>query len=467
MPADGSASSQKGVRICENGSYFCKRDRNKAGTISIYTFDKAKRQTVPVGDTGECSPEGEAIDAAKLGRIELALARFVVTNVEAVVREHEGITKVDMHVKECLNMYSLAREAFHADVIRKVEDLLAKTEAGGDDPDLIVALRFQVKCARLAARKERTHHRFVMDNVAKAWPNGDGPKVSAMELPEQRHFVKVMRGIGYADSTIDMMVRITRGSMHHCHRDGRLLYPPPAPMPKKAWQIKSDEDDVVAYTLDEMVALFDAAARMETWWRYMNLSTHAPRLMTIIEAAWLQFSIGKGEEFRWKLNPPGKRRTSKRRPVIPLCPSLAAEMRTWRRDAVRVVSDGKGNAIEGAMMFTSIRNAAGIKRGSAKSVRKFVRTWLTICGVPEAIADWFVGHADEGSETGQTHYKDKRPEYMAEVVAALEKLYEILRFRVSKRRIAGGKAIDEDQPTIDDLLAALRVNGVAKLIVAA
>ncbi len=152
----------------------------------------------------------------------------------------------------------------------------------------------------------------------------------------------------------------------------------------------------------------------------MNLSSHAPRYMTIIEAAWAQFTIAKGEEARWKLNPAGKRRTSKRRPTIPMCPSLAAEMRTWKRDAARVVSDGKGHAIEGAQMFEGIRKAAGIRRGSAKSVRKFIRTWLAVCGVPDAIADWFVGHDDDGSDTGD-FYKDKKPEYMIEVVMALEK----------------------------------------------
>jgi integrase len=288
-----------------------------------------------------------------------------------------------------------------------------------------------------------------------------------MEQAEQRHFVKVLRGLGFADSTIDQQIRMTRGAMHHCARESKLLYEVPPALPKKEWEIRSDEDDIVAYKLPEIIALFNAAAKRETWWRFMNLATHAPRTMTIIEAPWIRFTIGKDEEPRWNLNPPGKRRTSKRRPIIPLCPSLVAELRSWKRDAVRVVSNGKGSAIERGTIFASIRKAAGIKRGSAKSIRKFVRTWCAVNGVPETMADWFMGHADEGSETGQEHYKDKQPEYMAAVVGALEKLYDTLRDQVSGRRFAGGPEIEEDQPTIDDLLKSLRGSGVSKLFATA
>ena len=440
-------------RLAENGAYFCKRDRNKLGTIGIYTCKG--RQTVRVADANTRDPS----------EAELALARYVLTNVEALVRERKGCKQVDMRLKECMNIYAIARGAFHDEVIKRVELVLARAIEKGDAAARIAAITFQVKRARQCAKKERVSLAFTIRNIEKVWP-GAGPTVSGMEQSEQRHCVKVLRGIGYADATIDLMIRMIRACMHHCANEKLLLLPVPLPLSKKEWMIKSDEDDddIVAYTIDEMVALFDAAAQQETWWRYMNLSTHAARVMTIIEAPWINVTVGANELHRWKLNPPGKRLTSKRRPRIAMCATLAAEMRTWKRDAARIVSDGYGHAIEGSQMFDGIRKAAGIKRGSAKSIRKFIRTWLAVNGVPETMADWFMGHADEGSETGQDHYKDKQPGYMGEVVAALEKLYGVLRERVTKRRIAGGLDILEDQPTMDDLLRSLRDSGVTKMI---
>ncbi len=89
-----------------------------------------------------------------------------------------------------------------------------------------------------------------MKNWLEVWPQGkDEPRVSEMELPKQRHFVKVARATGYADNTIDLMVRITRAAMHYCDKDGRLLGPVPSALSKKEWMIKSDDDeDVVAAT---------------------------------------------------------------------------------------------------------------------------------------------------------------------------------------------------------------------------
>lgn len=448
-----TADTGEPQRLAENGAYFCKRDRNKAGTIGIYTCKG--RQTIRVASADTRDPQ----------EAELALARYVLTNVEAMVREGKGITKVDLHLKECLNIYAIAREAFHNEVVKKVQGLCDKAEAEGEHADKISTLRFQIKRAKDAARKERANLALVLKNLERVWPDGD-KKVSEMDQVQQRHAVKVLRAVGYADSTIDLFSRITRGSMHYCQSEGRLLLPVPAALSKKEWMIKSDEDDddIVAYTIDEMVALFEAAAQQETWWRFMNLSTHAARVMTIIEAPWSNVTVGANELHRWKLNPPGKRRTSKRRPRIAMCATLAAEMRTWKRDAARIVSDGRGHPIEGAQMFDGIKRAAGLRRGSAKSIRKFIRTWLAVNGVPETMADWFMGHADEGSETGQDHYKDKQPGYMGAVVAALEKLYEVLRERVTKRRIAGGLDIMEDQPTVEDLLRSLRVTGVTKMI---
>lgn len=453
MPADGSSA---GTRICENGSYFCKRDRNRAGTISIYTCKG--RQTVRVADAKTCDP----------AEAELALARFVLTDLEAQKRDRSGITARDMLVQEILSIYFIARQKFQAGVIETLEKKIA-VSAIANDTALHGALVAQLPRAREAARQEQNTLRSIMESVSKCW-EGDGPKASGMDKTGQLDYVAAMRKIGYADSTIRVwLVRIFT-AMNHCLEEKRLLAMPKRVRAEK-WTIKEEEDaDVVVYNLQELAALFNASAGTPRWWKYMNLSTHAPRPMTIIEATWLQMDLSDDDAPRWKLNPPGKRLTKKRRPRIPLCPSLAAELRAWPRDHTRVVTNGKGSAAKTHLLFKRIKMAAGITRGSAMTMRKTIRTWLAVNGVPEAIADWFVGHADEGSVTG-AFYKAKLPEYMAAAVAALEKLYDALRPLVNRPFAGAGAAITEDQPTPgahgEALWAGLRVNCVARNFITA
>lgn len=387
------------------------------------------------------------IDEAKKLRIQLALDVFVTGNTEAAVREMEGITKTDMFVKACLKAHSLARTVFHAEEVKRIEALAAKATV----PEKALNLQFQAERARTSGAHEGKTIASVRANFEEVWPNEDGPTVSKFEAPLQKKFIKAMRKTGYADNTIAMFLSYIFAAISHCDGEGLLLLKVPKRLRKDKWAIATDEErDVQACTLEEFGKLMATAAEREEEWRYMHCEISGARSNTIAEAVW-ECIEGLGTRTpRWRLNPPGKRLTKKRRPVIAICPTLAAEMLTWERDSYRIISDGNGNPVNsGPQLFIRIRDRAGLPHVTAKSLRAFIRTWLMLCGVPDAIADMFVGHADEGSVTGRKFYKVKDPKYQQAVMVALEKLYQAIRPMVPRPI-----AIPSKQPTLT-LVSAL------------
>jgi len=75
-----------------------------------------------------------------------------------------------------------------------------------------------------------------------------------------------------------------------------------------------------------------------------------------------------------------------------------------------------------------------------------VRTYLAEHGVPDAEADVFMGHREEGSATGR-RYKHRRPEYLHSVAEAIEQLYAEID-ELLKRSFKGREKVD--QPLPDD-----------------
>ena len=122
---------------------------------------------------------------------------------------------------------------------------------------------------------------------------------------------------------------------------------------------------------------------------------------------------------RIALNPEGRVQTKKRRAVVPICPTLAAELESWPRDSCFFVS------LKPAPCYQSVLQASGGVTGSAHIIRDTVRTWLAEHGVPDSDADMFMGHKGSGSHT-RARYTHRRPEYPISVTEALEELFPAL-----------------------------------------
>ncbi len=149
-----------------------------------------------------------------------------------------------------------------------------------------------------------------------------------------------------------------------------------------------------------------------------------------------------------RLNPEGRRQTKKRRATVPVCPTLAAELASWKRDSEYVISY-YGKRLSSREFFKGLADAAGIT-GSAHVIRHTVRTWLAEVGVPDGDADVFMGHKSEGSATGK-RYIHRRPGFLRSVAEGVELLFAALSDRVA-RPFAGHQRID--QPLPDDHVCA-------------
>jgi integrase len=134
------------------------------------------------------------------------------------------------------------------------------------------------------------------------------------------------------------------------------------------------------------------------------------------------------------LNPEGRRQNKKRWAIVPICPTLAAELATWERNGEHVVSHN-GRGLTSNQHFDNLQKAAGVS-GGAHVIRYTVRTWLAEHGVPDSDADMFMGHKGSGSHRG-ARYTHRNPEYLNSVKQALEALFAAIAPHLT-RPLAGG-----------------------------
>jgi integrase len=187
----------------------------------------------------------------------------------------------------------------------------------------------------------------------------------------------------------------------------------------------------MSQTPDEQTSLTDPDARSmasqtsgytrEHWWRFLVLAIGtASREAALRELTWDQVDLRLGRIY---LNPVGRRQTKKRRPTVPISPTLGRELGSWTRDGVNVITY-YGKPLATRQFYDLLAETAGVT-GGPNVIRHTVRTWLAEAGVPDAEADVFMGHKAEGSATGK-RYIHRRPEYLHRVVDGIEALFRAL-----------------------------------------
>lgn len=185
----------------------------------------------------------------------------------------------------------------------------------------------------------------------------------------------------------------------------------------------------IEYSQEQVAALLEAAAKRcdrqhVRLFAMIMLSCHA-RVEAVMELDAAQ--IQKGRIF---FNATGRHQTSKRRPVVPVAPSLAP----WLPKAGKVITyraqrkDGSFYERPTQSIKTSFANcltdaglvdSAGKPWGSPNSLRHTIHTHLQMVGVPQAQIDAAAGHVQDGGGTGK-NYTHLRPEYLKEFIAAVE-----------------------------------------------
>lgn len=373
------------------GEYFLKRDRNKAGTIGICTV---KKVTSKSGKTSNQTVRVAATDTSDPAVAEIALHRFVLNSKEAqdkarLQAQAKGSQAVDLRVLDAVNKYYLG----HAE------------KKGGE-------------VAKAVLR--------VMGIIQTAWP--ENPLCSTLNRKMQRTFVEYCRAQGWADTTTSQRLQYVFAAMHWCNAEGYLLPNYPRHIQDEEWECDS-ESSVKAYTIEELAALFrvagrtdaDGRRRNEHRWRYMvNAVGTIGRPTAVRKLTWRQFD----QKHRlMNLNPEGRRQNKKRRASAKMGDIYFAEVMSWSRDG-EYIATWNDEPLQSMSWFYDMAEEAGVG-GSPMSIRKGVRTYLDEIGVPDKDADVAMAHAEDGSDTGRRHYKQRRtvrPGYLAPVATGINRL---------------------------------------------
>lgn len=153
------------------------------------------------------------------------------------------------------------------------------------------------------------------------------------------------------------------------------------------------------------------------WHRYIWLAfATGARPGAILDLTWDRVDL---KNKRIDFLPAGAVQTKKRRPIVPIIPSLLTQMKKWDRDAELVVH-WRGEAISRAReTFRRLAERSGVDV-TAYVIRHTVATELRIRDVPEWEIETLLGHRLPGSAT-TARYTHLRPDYLKTCVRELNK----------------------------------------------
>lgn len=271
---------------------------------------------------------------------------------------------------------------------------------------------------------------------------GDRP-ISELKIPAQEALIGKLRAVSYSDGYIRDILGTARTALRWAHRRGDL-----ASVPYIMTTERGPARERVL-TLAEAAALFNAATT-EHFWRFLILAFGtAARPRAILELTRAQVDF---RNRRLDLNPAGRRRTKKGRPVLPICDTLLHWLEQsgpgyviqWKK----VQSEPLGR-IQSA--FETARKRAGLgAEVTAYTIRHTVGTELRKRGVPPWEAAGFMGHKLDRYSTTEIYAK-WQPDYLGAAARAVEDYFRELAPLVN-RPLLGDEL--EEQPTVSEVLAS-------------
>lgn len=238
---------------------------------------------------------------------------------------------------------------------------------------------------------------FAIDAIIAFWSNRYVIDVT----PETCRAYQKFRGV--SDGSIRRELGVLRAAINHEMKQGRLTRPvsvwmPPKPEGRDRWLMRS-----------EAAALLNAARRDKRCRLYLplfiliGLYTGA-RKGAILELRWPQVDLERG---RIDFNPPGRKRTSKGRPVIPIPRGLM-----WFLRSARLRSGDMGYVInrDGAPVgdikrgFATACDKAEISDVTPHTLRHTAGTWMAQAGVPMWEIAGYLGHSHERTSELYSHH---------------------------------------------------------------
>lgn len=218
-----------------------------------------------------------------------------------------------------------------------------------------------------------------------------------------------------SDGTCRRELGILRAAINHAHREGRLtrsvpVHLPDSPEPRERW-----------LTRTEAAALLRAGLREPRVRLYLPLFIllglyTGERKEAVLSLRWAQVDLEGG---RINFNPPGSRRTNKRRARIPIPSKLIPHLRRARRRGTEigfVVHENGTRLKDVKKSFASACRRAGLEKVSPHTLRHTCATWLMQRGVSIWDASGFLGMTEE---TLRRVYGHHHPDYLSDAAEAL------------------------------------------------
>ncbi len=219
---------------------------------------------------------------------------------------------------------------------------------------------------------------------------------------------------GKSDGTVRRELGVLRAALNHAHREGRLsrqvpVELPNSPEPKDRWLTRAEAARLIK------AAMRSSKARLHLpLFILIGLYT-GKRSEAILSLRWTDVDF---DNRRIDFNPPGRKRTTKRRPKNPIPPRLLPHLlRAKRRgsDIGPVVHiDGKPvGSIKKAFAAACLR--AGLVGVTPHTLRHTCATWLMQSGIDPWEASGFLGMSRETLERVYGHH---HPDYQSQAASA-------------------------------------------------
>lgn len=252
-----------------------------------------------------------------------------------------------------------------------------------------------------------------------------------------------MRSRKAAAGTVRKELGTLKAAINYDFEQGRLTGSPPVWLPQKPeakdrWLTRNEAAALL------MAARKDPRARLHLpLFILIGLYTGA-RKEAILSLRWPQVDL---ERRLIDFNPPGRARTSKGRPIIPIPTRLLTFLRHARKRGSTTgsvisqpIKQPDGTVIRGPIAnikhafataacragmgeFEEIETARGVERAARAEITPHVlrhtcATWMTMAGVPFPVIARFLGHSD--SRITESVYAHHAPDYLDAAVAALD-----------------------------------------------
>lgn len=232
-----------------------------------------------------------------------------------------------------------------------------------------------------------------------------------------RSYVEFRVGQGVKDSTAARELAVLGAAIRHDWQAGRLtevipVWKPPMPESKDRWLTRA-----------EAAALLRACrtARADQWHlsMFIRLALHTgARAEAILSLRWPQVDL---ERRLIDFNPPGRGRTKKGRPIIPIPGRLMTPLRAAKRRGSDVgeVIHFRGKPIKSVKAaFGRACARAGLSDVTPHTLRHTCASWLAQSGVSFPVIARFLGHAD--SSTTERIYAHHAPDYLEAARIAID-----------------------------------------------